>query len=187
MILENERIGAIVMSASAQAVGTLSSTRLRLGARVRKAIVVLHVIASVALLGEVWVLVVLNLTATLTDDVTLAHAAYRLMHRLISAGGAPLSLTGLGTGVLVGLSSPWGLLRHYWVFVKLLLLVGVIAVGILLFTPDQLAAAFQSGERPLPHQWEQVAVVSSQLAMLVLATTLSVVKPRGRLPRLSRP
>lgn len=170
------------MSALAQAVRTVGSTRWRLGARIRKAIVVLHIVASVALLGEVWGLVVLNLTATVTDDTTLAYAAYRLMHRLIFAGGVPLSLTGLATGIVLALSSRWGLVRHYWVFLKLLILVGVILSGVLFFTPDELATAIRTGDRPVAHQWQQVAILSTSVAMLVVATTLSVVKPRARLP-----
>lgn len=107
------------MSASATAVGSTNHVRWRLARPVRKAVVVLHVVTSVALLGEMWGLVVLNLTATLTSDTELAHSAYRLMERLIFGGGVPLSLTGLATGVVLALSSPWGLLRHYWVFLKL--------------------------------------------------------------------
>ncbi|MGI5201951.1 hypothetical protein ACQEU6_10265 [Spirillospora sp. CA-108201] len=55
----------------------------RPGPPVRKTVTVVHVVASVALLGEVWGLVLLNLTATLTADRVLAHSAYRLMGVLV--------------------------------------------------------------------------------------------------------
>lgn len=64
--------------------------------RIRKTIVVIHVIVPVSLLGEVWGPVVLNTAAALTKDLAPAHAAYRLMPLLVFAGGI-LALT---TGVL---------------------------------------------------------------------------------------
>lgn len=170
------------MSASASAARAANRVWWRPAAPIRKAVLVVHVIASVALLGELWVLVVLNLTATLTTDADLAHFAYRLMNRLIFTGGAPLGLTGLATGVVLAVSSPWGLVRHYWVFVKLLLLVAVVVGGILLFTPADLADATQDGIAPVSRQWQQVAVVGCGVAMLAAATALSVLKPRARLP-----
>ncbi|MFC7591799.1 hypothetical protein ACFQYP_54925 [Nonomuraea antimicrobica] len=113
--------------------------------RIRKSIVVIHVIASVALLGEVWGLVVLNTSAALTNDLELAHAAYRLMPLLVFAGGIPLSLTALITGIALGLSSHWRLFRYYWTAGKLVLLVAVICVGMFLFDPEGMAAATSAG------------------------------------------
>ncbi|NDU73678.1 DUF2269 family protein [Actinomadura sp. DSM 109109] len=157
------------------------------GPRIRKTVTVVHVVSSVALLGEVWGLVLLNLTATLTADGTLAHSAYRLMGVLVFGGGIPLSLTALATGVALATGSPWGLARHYWVLAKLVLLVLVVLAGMLLFTPEALADATAGGAAPdAGRQWEQVAVVSCQLAMLITATALSVFKPRGRVGRRAR-
>ncbi|MEU8122944.1 hypothetical protein AB0C21_29885 [Spirillospora sp. NPDC049024] len=153
----------------------------RPGPPVRKTITVVHVVASVALLGEVWGLVLLNLTATLTSDGTLAHSAYRLMSVLVFGGGIPLSLTSLATGVALATGSAWGLARHYWVLAKLVLLIAVILAGMLLFTPEAMADATAGGADPSAgRQWWQVAVVSCQVVMLLTATALSVFKPRGR-------
>ncbi|MEU7741319.1 hypothetical protein [Nonomuraea sp. NPDC049158] len=155
--------------------------------RVRKGVLVVHVIASVALLGEVWGLVVLNTVATVTDDLGLAHAAYRLMPSLVFAGGIPLSLTALATGITLALTSHWGLARHYWVLAKLVLLVSVICLGMFLFDPEGMAAATAGATRPVEgRQWGQVAVLGGQLAMLLTATTLSVLKPRGRVRQIPR-
>jgi hypothetical protein len=152
----------------------------RMPIRVRKTVLVLHIISSVALVGEVWVLVVLNLFALLTDDLGLAHAAYRLMDTLVFAGGIPLSLTALISGVVLALSTRWGLVRHYWVFTKLLLLIATILVGMLLFNPAGLATAVEGASRPVTRQWGQVAAVGTQLVMLITATVLSVFKPWSR-------
>lgn len=161
-----------------------STNRLRPG--VRKTVMVIHIIASVALLGEVWTLVTLNLYSTLAADAELAHAAYRLMEVLVFAGGIPLSMTALVTGVTLALGSHWGLARHYWVFGKLLLLVAVICLGMFLFQPGVVATAIEQGARPDGEQWRQASVVATQLLMLVTATTLSVFKPKGRIGWWSR-
>ncbi|MFG1946020.1 hypothetical protein [Nonomuraea sp. NPDC048826] len=150
--------------------------------RVRKTTLVIHIVASVALVGEVWVLVVLNTSAALTGDAGLAHAAYRLMPALVFAGGIPLSMTALATGVLLGWTSHWGLVRHAWVAIKLALLLATICVGMFLFDPEGMAAATAgAAPAPEPGKWTQVAVPATQLTMLLTATALSVFKPRTRL------
>lgn len=158
----------------------------RLRPRARKTITVVHIIASVSLLGEVWALVALNLYSTLAADTELAHAAYRLMAVLVFAGGIPLSMTALATGITLALGSHWGLARHYWVFGKLLLLIAVICLGMFLFQPSVVAAAFEAGSPSDGQQWRQVCVVAAQLLLLVTATTLSVFKPKGRIGWWSR-
>ncbi|HEY8482649.1 MAG TPA: hypothetical protein VIL71_22750 [Spirillospora sp.] len=155
----------------------------------RKLLTIVHVLSAVALAGEVWVGVLLNLTATLTDDVTLAHFAYRLMGVMVFGGGIPLSLIALASGIALALGTRWGIARHYWVFAKLLLMIAVIFCGAALVTPEVMADATEGGAAaPAGQAWTQVAVVSAQLTMLIAATALSVVKPRGRISwRRARP
>ena len=142
---------------------------------------VLHIVTSVALLGEVWALVALNIYATVAADGELAHSAYRLMEVLVFAGGIPLSMTALIAGVTFALGTHWGLLRHHWIVAKLLLLVAVIVCGMFLFQPAPMADATATGTVSATEQWRQVAVVVFQLVMLVSATVLSVFKPKGRM------
>ncbi len=147
--------------------------------RMRKTIVVIHVIASVALVGEVWGLVVLNTAARLAKDPALTHSAYQLMAPLVFAGGIPLSLIALISGITLGLTSHWGLFRHYWVAAKLVLLLAVVGVGMFLVDPEGMAAATSGGRSVTEaRQWAQVAALGLQIAMLMTATALSVFKPR---------
>ncbi|WP_326632356.1 hypothetical protein OIE67_45745 [Nonomuraea fuscirosea] len=150
--------------------------------RMRKTILVIHVIASVALVGEVWGLVVLNTAATLANDPALTHSAYRMMSPLVFAGGIPLSLIALTSGITLGLTSHWGVFRHYWVVGKLVLLLAVVGVGMFLFDPEGMAAATSGGRSVAEaRQWGQVAALGAQIVMLMTATTLSVFKPRRRI------
>ncbi|HEX4816445.1 MAG TPA: hypothetical protein VFV66_27205 [Nonomuraea sp.] len=154
-----------------------------MGPRIRKTVLVIHIVVSVALVGEVWGLVALNTAATLTKDLELAHAAYRLMPVLVFAGGIPLSMTALVTGIVLGLGSHWGLFRYYWVTIKLVLLVAVICVGMFLFDPTGMAAVIEGGQADGARQWGQVVVLGTQIVMLLVSTALSVFKPRWKLRR----
>ena len=149
---------------------TVAPRRWRLSPRGRKIVMVLHIVTSVALLGELWALVALNIYATVAADGELANSAYRLMEVLVFAGGIPLSMTALIAGVTLALGTHWGLLRHYWIFVKLLLLIAVIVCGMVLFQPGPMAEATATGTQTTTEQWRQVAVVAAQLVMLVSAT-----------------
>ncbi len=149
---------------------------MRLRPPLRKTVLVVHIGASVALLGEVWALVLLN-TLAATGEPALARGAYGLMPTLVFAGGIPLSMTALITGVLLAVTGPWGLTRHYWVLGKLGLLVMTICVGMFLFDPEGMAVA----ALPAPgRQWGQVAALSLQVVLLLTATAFSVFKPFGR-------
>lgn len=92
------------MSTSTQTV-----PQFRLTPRTRKAILVLHVISSVAILGQVWVNAVLAMIAIRTPD--MARAAYSFMQDLVFASAAPLSILSLVSGVALGLGTKWGVLR----------------------------------------------------------------------------
>jgi hypothetical protein len=157
------------------------SQRWRLKPGLRKALLTLHIALAVGLLGEVWALMVLNTYSTLTPDQELARSAYRLMEVLVFASGIPFSVLTLIIGIVLAVTSPWGLTRYYWVFVKLLLALAVPLFGMFLFQPAVRAAAIEAGTSATGDQWLQVTVVTTQLVMLVAATTLAVFKPRWRL------
>jgi len=82
-------------------------------------------------------------------------------------------------GIINALGTPWGLLRHYWALLKLVLT--VVSTAILLIeteTISSLARAALSSPDPralpgsLPHS-------VGGLVVLLVATILSVYKPRG--------
>lgn len=156
---------------------TLATPQFRLAPRARKAIVVLHVISSVAILG-VWVNVVLAVIAMRAPGS--ARAAYSFMQDLVYASAAPLSVLALVSGVVLSLGTKWGVLRFRWVTAKLVLLLLVVLAGITIQGPllDQLSAA------PSPAaQVANVAVTATQFVLLAVATWLSVFKPGGRIRR----
>jgi hypothetical protein len=97
----------------------------------------------------------------------------------------PLSLASLLTGLVQSLGTVWGLFRHYWVLVKLLmtalatilLLVHMQVVGRVAGVAAQttVSSADLGGLRI-----QLVADAGAALVVLLVAVTLSVYKPPGR-------
>jgi hypothetical protein len=100
----------------------------------RKTLLTIHIASAVALLGSTAGFLVLAVRAATRGDQPEAHALYEAVGQLPLFLGIPLSFIALISGVLVGLTSTWGVFRHWWVTGKLALLVGVILLGALLNT-----------------------------------------------------
>jgi len=94
----------------------------------------------------------------------------------------PFSLASLLTGVAQSLGTKWGLFRHYWVLVKLL--INVIATIILLLYMQTLSSLAGVATEPIldlsgPTDPSPVLHAGAALLLLLVATTLAVYKPRG--------
>ena len=150
--------------------------RLALRPRVRRALLCVHIIAGVGLLGDVAAVLAVNVRAATTGDAELAAASYELLAMFTLLFGIPLSLASLGTGILLGLSSAWGVVRYGWVSTKLALLIGVILVGSFVLGPG--TDAMRSGEGGA--EARLIAGSAYDVLALTLATGLSVFKPRRR-------
>jgi hypothetical protein len=84
----------------------------------RKLLLTVHVVATVSVLGTDLVLLLLGLASLGgANPLTIYPAAYLVAARLI----APLALLSLGTGLLLGILTPWGLFNYWWVTIKLVI------------------------------------------------------------------
>ena len=151
---------------------------------VRKVALTAHVTTSVGWLGAVAAFLALAVAGLTSTDVQTVRAAYVAAAVVTWSVIVPLCLASLFTGVVQSLGTPWGLLRHYWVVVKLVLTVGATLLLLLHTGPvDHLAdvgagaGVFGADLRGMRIQ----LVVDASLAILVLlvATVLATVKPRG--------
>jgi hypothetical protein len=150
--------------------------RFRLRPAARRTLLTVHIIAGVGLLGDIAAVLAVNVRAATTGDAALAAASYDLLAMFIVLFGIPLSFVTLGTGVLLGLSSPWGVVRHAWVAIKLVLLLGVILVGAFVLGPG--TEAMRTGDGGA--EARLIAGSAYDVLALSLATGLSVFKPRRR-------
>src|SRR5687767_14273305 len=98
--------------------------------RLRKLVLTAHVSSSVGWLGAVagfLALAVAGLTSHQAETVRAAYLATELITWFVIV---PLAFASLLTGLVVSLGTEWGLFRHYWVLIKLLLT--IFATGLLL-------------------------------------------------------
>ena len=154
--------------------------RLGFSPSARRAVPVLHIVASVGLLGDSAGFLAVAIRAANTGDPELAHASYRTPEMFSLVFGIPLSFTALPTGLTLGLSSKWGVFRYPWVTGKLVLIVSVILVGALIINGaiDDMPGGNGSAESEL------IAAAGWDVFALTLVTGLAVYKPgRRRFPR----
>jgi hypothetical protein len=152
--------------------------------RLRKFALTAHVTSSVGWLGAVAGFLALAVTGLSSQDAQMVRAAYLAMELTGWFVIVPLSLASLPTGLIMALGTTWGLFRHYWVLVKLLitilatilLLVHMQPVGHLarVVAETTLASGELAGLRV-----QLVADAGAALLALLVATALSVYKPRG--------
>jgi|SRR5215207_6247827 len=146
---------------------------------VRSAVLVAHVTTSVGWLGAVAAYVAVDLTAVTSHDVQTVRSAYVAMDVIVRRVIVPLAVASVIIGVVNALGTPWGLFRHYWVLLKLLLT--LFATTILLLetqTISSLASTAGSTSDPRALPGSLVHSIGG-LVVLVLITIISVYKPRG--------
>ncbi|GAA2804875.1 hypothetical protein [Crossiella cryophila] len=153
--------------------------------RTRKAVLVAHLVGAGGWIGLDVVLAVLVFTAAGTSEVALAALCYQALELLVWPM-LSLAVLCLVSGVVLGLGSKYGLVRYWWVTVKLVLNLALLAL---------VAFALRSGVTEAAEYGRQLAagqvgprgpgdliyppIVST--TALLFATVISVYKPWGRL------
>jgi hypothetical protein len=155
----------------------------RLGPRTRKSLLVVHIASAGAWIGIDVVMGVVIFTALLSDDATraLCYQALELF------AGWPLVVAGLvclASGVGLGLGTAYGLLRYWWVAIKLAISIAFVALVPLALRPEVLEMAEQ-GRRfaaGLPATLAVGSLIYPPIVSpsgLLIATILAVFKPWG--------
>jgi hypothetical protein len=166
-----------------------AQTARRLPPRWRNLLLTVHIVVAVGALGTDAILLTLGITGLVSGDADVIRASYVTMDLLISAVLLPLALGALLTGVLLGLGTRWGLVRHYWVLTKLVLTIGAATAAVFSLRPSLNEAAANALRVPLAELPTtgigQVGVgvtVAPAVALLVLITAvvLAVYKPWGQ-------
>jgi len=153
-----------------------------LGPYSRKLALLAHIVCSVAWIGAVAAFLTLALVGLRSLDPLAVQSAYLAMEPVTWFVIVPLSFVSLFTGLLLSLGTQWGLFRHYWVLIKFI--INVLSIAILLMHTriiHQVAvAATHMAFTDLYAARVKLMVVSlAALLALLLATGLSVYKPRG--------
>lgn len=152
--------------------------------RVRQLMLTLHVVTSVGFLGTVAAFFALAVVGLTSKDVQTVSAAYLAMAMITWFVIIPLCIASLLSGIVQALGTTWGLFRHYWVLVKLFLILTSTGVLWIHLQPISFMARV-AAEMPLSDAdvrgLRVQLIIASGAALVVLFTTtaLSVYKPRG--------
>lgn len=149
--------------------------------RTRKLALTLHVFSSVGWLGAVTASAGLAIVGLASSDLVMVRSAFVILEPLGWFVLVPLAAASLVTGLLQGTLSSWGIVRHWWVVMKLGL--NVACLGILLLYTQTLAMLASDARTAVSVSDMRTAspLVHTLLAaaLLLLAVVLSVYKPRG--------
>ena len=150
----------------------------------RKFMRTLHVIVTVGWLGAVAGFLALAIAGLTSQDAQLARACYLGMDLITRWVIVPLSLIPLFvTGPILSLGTPWGLFRHYWIVVKLVINILSTLILLIHMKPIQymarVAADGTLSSADHSAQVQLVVAAGAGLLALLVATGLAVYKPRG--------
>lgn len=150
----------------------------------RKLTLTAHLTLSIGWLGAVVAFLALAIVGVASQEVHMMRSACLAMGLLVSYVIVPLALASLVSGLVSALGTKWGLVRHYWVILKLALTIASIVVLLVQVAPinevAELAAALDSSvatlrglsKRPLIH-------AAGGLMVLLVIQVLGVYKPHG--------
>lgn len=156
---------------------------MKLSPRWHKLLLTVHVATAVSVLGTDLVLLALGISSVQGANPQTSYPAAQLVAAWLLA---PLATLALATGVLLGLLTHWGLLRCWWVTIKLALT--AILTGVILFVlVPRLGAAADAATAPDPGSFtaaERLPLLVAPtvgVTLLILAVVLAIYKPGWRL------
>jgi hypothetical protein len=151
---------------------------------VRKFVRTVHVTVTVGWLGAVVGFLALAIAGLASQDAQLVRACYLAMDLITRFVIVPLSIIPLLlTGPILSLGTPWGLFRHYWIVVKLVInILSTLILLIHLQPIEHMARVAAEGTLSSADRMVQIQLVvaaGAGLVALLVATGLAVFKPRG--------
>jgi hypothetical protein len=152
----------------------------------RKGVLTGHIVSSVGWLGAVAAFLALATAGLTSTDAALVRGAYVSMDVITWYLIVPASFASLVTGIAGSLLTPWGLFRHYWVLIKLLITFAATALLMLHTRPigymAQAAAEAALAPELRAVRLQLVVDAGAALGALLVTTVLGVYKPRGTTP-----
>jgi hypothetical protein len=154
--------------------------------RLRKFVLTIHVTSAVGWLGSVASFLALAIAGLNSQDAQIVRGYYLSMELIAQYLIVPLCFTSLLTGLVQSLGTKWGLIRHYWILIKFLITI-LSTIGLVVHLQPISYLAGVAAETTLSSddlrvQTQLVFTAGLALLALLVATTLSVYKPKGMTP-----
>jgi hypothetical protein len=137
-----------------------------------------HVVFSVGWIGAVACFLALAIVALIAPSSRTASATAMALTTCLVI--VPLGVGSLVTGIVQSLCTPWGLVKHYWILLKLVLTTVSLAVlGLHLAPIADLANADLGIGNAVNAHARLAGAAAAAIAVLVFMTALSIYKPKG--------
>jgi hypothetical protein len=149
---------------------------------VRRFIYTLHLSTSIGWLGAVLTFLAVAAIGLTSSDEAVVRGAYLVMAPAAWLVLVPLAHASLVSGVVLSLGTAWGLFRHHWVVLKLLIMVfSTVILLIYMSTFREMSGLAADPLADLSDVRNPSPVVHAILALILLvgATVLGVYKPFG--------
>jgi hypothetical protein len=147
----------------------------------RRLTLAVHIICSVGWIGAATAYLALGLAAQLSQGGQLVRAAWIAMELTGWYVIVPLGCLSLGTGLVMALGTPWGLIRHYWVLIAFGLT--SLALTVLILHMPSVTATAELAERvddaAAARLGGDVLHPGVGLLVLIFVAVLNIYKPRG--------
>jgi hypothetical protein len=154
--------------------------------RLRKFALTVHLMFSVGWIGAVAAYIALDVAAATGQEAQTLRAAYLAMELTASFAIVPLALATLLSGLVMSLGTKWGLFRHYWTLISLLLT--VFATIVLLVETRTISSLADRAADPTTSSDELRALGSTLvhsiggIVILLVNMWLNIYKPQGLTP-----
>jgi hypothetical protein len=151
--------------------------------RLRKFALAAHITLGVGWIGAVAGYIALDVAAATSRDAQTLRAAYLAMESIAWHVIVPLALGSLLSGLVMSVGTKWGLFRHYWVLISLLLT--IIATVVLLVETQTISYFADIAADPTTSSKGLRALGSTLVhsvggtVVLLVILVLNVYKPRG--------
>ncbi|MFE6198255.1 DUF2269 domain-containing protein [Streptomyces sp. NPDC057838] len=157
-----------------------TTSKPKLGRSARRAVLVVHVIASASWLGLTLGLLALGTTAATTGSAVSVEASVRTMKLFADWLLLPVAFLTLLSGLVLSLGTAWGLARHRWVVTKFWLTLATTAATAFALRPGvNTAVTAVAAGGPLPDAGDVLFGPLVSLSAYVFMTVISVLKPWG--------
>lgn len=151
----------------------------------RKRFLILHLVSTMLWLGAAASYIPIAIYVLTHTEADMIRSGIQIMTLVVNGIVVPVAIIALLTGIVLSLGTRWGLSRHYWVFIKLLLT--VFAVSMLLSYALDLnsvsgiaaQATLSSADLALLQDPSHLSHPIGSVIIVLTATFLSVYKPKG--------
>ena len=154
-----------------------------LAPRLRKVALAVHITFAVGWIGAVAGYIALDVAAATSQDAQTLRVAYLAMEMIAWYVIVPLAFASLLSGLVMSVGTKWGLFRHYWVLISLLLT--IIATVVLLVETQTISYFADIAADPATSSDDLRALGSTLVhsiggtVVLLVILVLNVYKPRG--------